>query len=262
VGALLGGHFFLTSNRRYLVGNFNGPLENCLLFVLDEAFWSGDKQAEGIVKDLITGKSHVIEHKGKEPFTVDNRTRVVIIGNEDWLVPASHDERRFAVFDVGDARKQDRAFFQTMRERMEMGGYRLLLRFLQGFDLTGIDVNAAPSTAALLDQKAASLNPVHRWWLACLQEGRLVGSDFDGGWPSDVECERLRNAIRRYAIDRRIRNWLPDDNDIGRQIKKACPLLMHKKVRSNGPYLYKLPLLNECRDLWDKYIGHSVEWQE
>jgi hypothetical protein len=93
------------------------------MFALDEAFWSGDKQAEGVLKDLITGRDHVIEHKGKEPYSVANKTRVVIIGNEDWLIPASHDERRFAFFDVGDGRKQDRAFFQSMREGMEAGGY-------------------------------------------------------------------------------------------------------------------------------------------
>src|SRR5690606_13114237 len=130
VGYLLGNHYLLTSNRRYLVGNFNGHLEHCLLFALDEAFWSGDKQAEGQLKDLITGSHHVIEHKGKEPYSVENCTRIVIIGNEEWLVPSSHDERRFAVFHVGDGRKQDRAFFQAMREGMERGGYRLLLRYL------------------------------------------------------------------------------------------------------------------------------------
>jgi hypothetical protein len=46
------------------------------MFALDEAFWSGDKQAEGTLKDLITGRDHVIEHKGKEPYTVANKTRV------------------------------------------------------------------------------------------------------------------------------------------------------------------------------------------
>lgn len=259
VGDLLGPHFLVTSNRRYLIGNFNGHLENCLLFALDEAFWSGDKQAEGIVKDLITGKSHVVEHKGKEPYTVDNRTRVVIIGNESWLVPASHDERRFAVYDVGDGRKQDLAFFQTMREGMARGGSRLLLRFLQGVDLTGFDLNAAPSTAALLDQKHESLEPLQQWWLACLDAGRILLSDFGEGWPGEVERERLRGAFQRYARERNVRSRLPDDRDFGRKLRDVCPGLADKRQRA-GAYCYVLPALEAARGMWDRWIGHEVEW--
>lgn len=262
VGELLGSHFLLTSNRRYLVGNFNGHLENCLLFVLDEAFWSGDKQAEGTLKDLITGQHHVIEHKGKEPYTVDNRTRIAIIGNEDWLVPASHDERRFAIFHVGEGRKQDRAFFQAMREGMEAGGYRLLLRFLKEYDLAGLDLNAAPLTAALLDQKHSSLEVTEQWWLTCLFEGRLVGSDFEDAWPRDVLCDRFRAAITRYHRDHNVRGKVPADIAIGRQFTRACPLHTKARLKSNGPYVYRLPPLSECRAAWDKFIGHAVDWPE
>jgi len=261
VGRLLGGHFLLTSNRRYLIGNFNGHLENCLMFALDEAFWSGDKQAEGTLKDLITGTEHVIEHKGKETYKVDNRTRVIIIGNEEWLVPASHDERRYAVFDVGDGRKQDRAFFKAMREGMEAGGYRLLLSHLQNVDLTGIDLNGAPETDALLDQKLASLEPFHQYWLDCLSEGRILLSDFGEEWPEAVDCNRFRDAFRRYAKERHVRSRLPDDRTIGKQLRDACPGTFHTKTSRAG-YVYKLPTLEQCRTAWSTFIGHGVRWPE
>ena len=229
VGALLGGHFLLTSNRRYLLGNFNGHLENCLLFALDEAFWSGDKQAEGALKDLITGREHVIEHKGKEPYAVANKTRVVIIGNEDWLVPASHDERRFAVFTVGDGRKQDRAFFQDMRVGMEVDGYPHLLRYLLDYDLSGIDLNAAPATHGLSEQKHHTLDPFHQWWFDCLEEGALIGSE-SSAWPHEHNCERFRAAFRRYVKERNIRSRVPEDRAIGRLLK-ASP----RACSRNGP---------------------------
>jgi hypothetical protein len=265
IGTLLGGHFLLTSNRRYLIGNFNGHLENCLLFALDEAFWSGDKQAEGTLKDLITGKSHVIEHKGKEPYTVENCTRVAIIGNEDWLVPASQDERRFAVFDVGDGRKQDRAYFQTMREGMERGGYRVLLRYLLDFNLTGIELNDAPRTLALLDQKVSSLDPFYQWWLESLGEGKLVCADFGGDWPTEpIDKDRVRNAFRRYTRDRNIKGRIPEDRTVGKLFHKACPKLDASGKRREGGELintYKLPPLAEARTLWETFIGHAVPWE-
>lgn len=264
VGALLGGHFLVTSNRRYLVGNFNGHLENCLLFALDEAFWSGDKQAEGQLKDLITGASHVIEHKGKEPYPVDNKTRVVILGNEDWIIPATHDERRFAVFNVSDARQGDRMYFENMRTGMERGGYAEFLRYLLDFDLAGVDINAAPVTAGLLEQKHATLEPLEQWWLNCLIEGRIVGGDFEHAFDAQVDAERFRGAFRRYARERSIRSRLPDERTFGRILKKVCPIAVASKRRDgNGTLpIYRLPSLAEARACWDKFIGHPVEWAE
>jgi hypothetical protein len=263
IGSLLGSHYLLTSNRRFLTGNFNAHLENLLLFALDEAFWSGDKQAEGTLKDLITGKTHFIEHKGREPYTVENCTRICIIGNEEWLVPASQDERRYAVFDVGEGRKQDRSFFQLMRERMEAGGSRYLLRHLLDFDLRGVDVNAAPSTAALHDQKISSLLPFHQWWLDCLTQSRLVGSDFNG-WPLEVEKERLRQAFSRYTKERQIRSRIPEDRTLGKLLKTCAPTVDGSaKRRTDGELinLYRLPDLEQARLQWSEFIGHPIVWE-
>lgn len=263
VGHLIGDHFMVTSNRRYLVSNFNGHMERMLCFVLDEAFWSGDKASEGILKDLITGQQHTIEHKGAGVFTVDNRTRVVIIGNEDWLAPASHDERRFAVFSVGDGRKQDRDFFYRMRIGMEQGGYAHLLRFLLDFDLTGIDVNQAPVTEALLDQKHASLEPIQQWWLDCLSEGRIEGGDFADGWPEEVEKSRLRDALHRYLKARNVRVRFPDERSIGKQFKKFAPSVESTRPMRNREYvhLYKLPALDKAREDWTRFVGQKVDWE-
>lgn len=263
IGDLLGPHFLLTSNRRYLIGNFNGHMENCLLFALDEAFWSGDKQAEGTLKDLITGKRHVIEHKGKEPYSVENRTRVAIIGNEDWIVPASHDERRFAVFDVGDGRKQDRDYFRKMREGLEGVGGRVLLGLLRGYPLDGFDPNDAPMTAALLDQKYATLDPIRQWWLASLRDGRLIASDFAEDWPEQIECERLKDAVQRYIRERNVRSRFPDTRHIGKQLKAVCPSLKRARVRTGriAPWTYYLPNLEQARAEWAAFLGQETEWE-
>lgn len=263
VGYLLGSHYLLSSNRRYLVGNFNGHLENLLLFALDEAFWSGDKQAEGILKDLITGDHHVIEHKGREPYKVDNCLRVAIIGNEDWLVPASHDERRYAVFDVGPGRQQDRVFFHQMRVGMEQGGYAHLLRFLLDYDIAGIDLNAAPSTQALMDQKVESLEPFLQWWLDCLHAGSIVGTEFsDGEWPAQIDKTRVRSAFERYCSGRRITARRPSDVALGRMLGRACKGL-HASSRRDGKATvptYVFPALDDARASWSLFIGHDVQW--
>lgn len=265
IGKLLGNHYMLTANRRYLLGNFNGHLENLLLFVLDEAYWSGDKQAEGVLKDLITGDKHLIEHKGQGTYEVANRLRVVIIGNEKWIVPASEDERRYAVFDVGDGRIQDRNFFRLMRESMERGGYRLLLRYLLDFDLSKTDPNAAPQTAALLDQKINSLEPVHQWWFECLCQGRIVSSEFTGNWPKEIEADLFRAAFKRYIRDHNISGRISTDVGFGMLMHKCAPEIKRAQKRGGAGErirVYEMPDLIECRLAWNEFIGHSVDWLE
>lgn len=265
VGALLGPHFLVADDERYLLGNFNSHLESNLFFVLDEAAWAGDKRAEGKLKGLITGTRHNIERKGREPYQVDNLCRIAIIGNEAWIVPASSDERRFAVFSVGDGRKQDRKFFHDMRVGMEQGGYAHLLHFLQTYDISDVDVNDAPATAGLIEQKHASLDCVQEWWLDCIANGEIVGGDWSGAWPENVPVHRLRDAFVRWARNRNIRSRLPEERGFGRILKKIAPSMGRHRMRSDDgdrSYQYHNPGLDQLRKDWEVFIGGSISWTE
>lgn len=262
VGALFSRSMVVADDDRYLIGNFNSHLEACLMLALDEASWAGSKKVEGKLKGVITGSKHMIERKGIEPYQVDNLTRVVILGNEDWLVPATQDERRYAVFDVGEADMQRRGFFQEMREGMEANGgegYSLLLSRLQSFDLSAVDVNAAPSTDGLADQKLESLGPQHQWWLDCLIEGQILGGDFAGEWPERMATNRLQDAAKRHSHGRGIRTWAPTATQFNRSMAFVLPGWKHVKSGKTQPgdatYHYELPTLAEARAAMAKYVG-------
>lgn len=263
LGELLGSHYFLTANRRYLAGNFNGHLENCLLLVLDEAFWSGSKDVEGILKDLVTGTRHAIEHKGHAPYTVANKTRVVILSNSEWVVPASHDERRFAVFTVGTGRKQDRDFFRAMAEGMLAGGYEALLRYLLDYDLDldGVDLNEAPKTEGLRAQQDRSLDPLPEWWLSCLTDGTIHGGPFEG-WPSELSCGDFRSAFRRHCQERNITGRIPSDIGIGKLLKAFAPGIRKRQLSTEGrPRGYEIPPLDQARHEWDAHCPPGRVWE-
>jgi hypothetical protein len=264
VGALLGSHFVVADDDRYLLGNFNSHLESNLFFILDEAAWAGDKRAEGKLKGLITGSKRLVEHKGKEARNVKSLTRVAIIGNEEWLVPASEDERRYAVFNVGDGRKQDREFFQSMRVGMEQGGYAHLLRFLLDYDLTGFDVNQAPQTDGLRDQKIASLGPLEKWWLDCITAGEICSTDLGGTWPEKMHGPKLREAFSIWARKHNVRSWLLSTFDFNRKLVAFAGCVAQKKIRINKQSVqgYEFPTLAAARSEWDKYIGQTQEWGE
>lgn len=265
VGALVGTHFMVADSDRYLLSNFNSHLESNLFFVLDEASWAGDKRAEGRLKGLITGTEHVIERKGMEPYRVDNLTRVAILGNEEWLVPASVDERRFAVFDVGDGRKQDRKFFEDMRVGMEAGGYSYLLRYLMEIDLSTFDVNGVPKTVALTHQKHQSLEPLYEWWLDCLAEDELVGATFETALPEYVCPKRVREAFFNWVKQRQIRSRLPNKKNFFPLLRKAAPSYIKVKKQVNpddSTYAMHNPGIEILRKDWESYIGGPYDWSE
>lgn len=265
VGRLLGNHYILAANRRYLSGNFNSHLENKLLLVLDEAYWSGDKASEGILKDLITGSTQQIERKGHDSYTVANLMRIVIFGNEEWLVPASEDERRFAVFNVGNARQRDRKFFGAIMDGMRNhGGDELLFKYLKEFDLSTVDLDDAPQTDALMDQKEESLDPVKAWWLACLKAGYIIGSS-NHEWPGEMVTDVFRNAFYEQCKDQNIKSRLPNETHLGRLFKRMSPLT--RKHRASGDsgvryYIYHMAPLDQARIEFEGFMGGKIEWDQ
>ncbi len=89
VGALFPSHFRIVDMGRYVVGQFNMHMMNCLLLQADEAVWAGDKDGEGALKGLITSEIRMVEPKGIDAFPVGNFVRLYITSNEkmgcsDW----------------------------------------------------------------------------------------------------------------------------------------------------------------------------------
>ena len=176
-GELLGGlvkaHHKIVSRAEHVTGNFNRHLEDTLLLQADEAYWAGAKASEGALKDLLTNPNITIERKGVDAYTAPNYTRILFTSNEEFVVPASLDERRFAVFDVGTDRKQDSEYFAALDNWYNTGGAEALLHYLRSFDLANINLRLVPQTEALTDQKLEALDNVTEWLYNCLQNGEI-----------------------------------------------------------------------------------------
>jgi len=146
---------------------------------------------------------------------------------------------------------------------MEEGGYRLLLKFLLEWDLNKANVNIAPETIGLLDQKIESLNPLRQWWLSCLTEGEIVGSDFEGGWPHFVDKERFQSAFGRYLKKRQIRTWVQNDRVFAKQLNECNPGMVRARKRQDQTRVrgFLIPPLDHSRANWNEFIGHSMDWE-
>ena len=175
VGYLLGIHYMLVADPRYVTGRFNSHMSALLLLQADEAFWAGDKKSEGNLKNLISGQKHPLEFKGIEVIYVNNLIRLFVTGNQDWVIPAGFSERRFAVLEVGKGHMQDHPYFAAIDEEMRNGGYEALLHHFLNVDISNVNLRSIPKTEALMEQKIHSATPEQGWWLETLKSGMLPG---------------------------------------------------------------------------------------
>jgi energy-coupling factor transporter ATP-binding protein EcfA2 len=201
---LLGRHGITVSQRKQIIGQFNGHLATTLLMVCEEAFWAADPQAEGVLKDMITNKSMLIEKKGYDPIQSTNYTRLALISNMDWVVPASlKDERRFGVFRCNDARRGDIEFFDAMRRQMEKeGGLEAMLYELLNWEpLDGSwgVLYTPPVTAALQQQQIETLTGVQKFMLELVKSG-VYETNNDAIEPIELNDEKETTV---YAVNMR-----------------------------------------------------------
>lgn len=200
-GELFGRHFLQVSNSQHLVGNFNSHLRDAVVVFGDEAFYAGDKRHESVLKTLITEESIIIEGKGVDAEASPNFTHVILASNNEWVVPAGAEERRFFVLDVGDGRMQDHAYFEGIARDLASGGKENLLYFLETLDISGWQVRRVPTTNALKDQKARSMSP----------EARALNEILTAGFtpePDSAKPDRFSAGIIRADTFRDLRNRL------------------------------------------------------
>jgi hypothetical protein len=255
IGSLLGPHYFLAAAPRYIVGQFNAHLAALLVLHADEGFWAGEKAAESKLKDMITGGTLPIEFKRKEVFSVENYMRLFVTGNADWQVPAAMDDRRFAVFDVGEVHKEDHAYFAAIDEEMNNGGREALLHYLQTYDLSTINLRITPKTTALLEQKTATFNAEQDWWYDVLERGALPGLQPKNQCPTDMLHRHYIKRTEQIGAKRR-----STETKLGMFLRKAVGGVLPRST--NTPHMYTFPPLQDCRAHWAKLMQATIKWDD
>ena len=151
---IFGVHGLHVSDRDHLIGKFNAHMGHCCLLFADEAYWAGDKKSEGKLKRIITEPTLSIEPKGIDLQVMANMLKIIVAGNESWVVPASDDERRYAVTEVSPARQGDVHYFKALFAQIEGEGPSAMLHELLHTDLKGWHPReSVPQNKALAAQK-------------------------------------------------------------------------------------------------------------
>jgi Family of unknown function (DUF5906) len=287
---IMGQHALKISNAKHLVGNFNAHLRDCVLLFADEAFFAGDKQHVGVLKAIITEDSLTIEAKYANAVETPNFLHLMMASNEEWVVPAGLEARRFLVLLVAATKVRDFAYFKAIHAELEAGGYEAMLHDLMNRDLTGFDVHDVPDTEGLQEQKNLSLGTSESWWMDCLHRGYVYKSKLGlenhfGEWHETMTTEVLFASYSEFAKARNERHVMarvafgafmirmggkytqPSNAVVGEHIadvitnqygdtSRKADLV--KKVRATG---YHLGSLDLTRNAFVEATKLNVEWE-
>lgn len=260
-------HFIQINNKDQFIGRFNSQVADKLLVVADEAFWAGDKAAEGKLKGFITEPTLTIEPKGIDAFTVDSYHRVIMASNEQWVVPAGTDERRFLVLSVSREKQKNEEYFSALAKELNNGGTEALMSWLGRYQRNGTSLRHAPHTDALMEQKIDSLEPHLEWWFEKLQSGKLGDLSAIQPWPETVCINDQHKDFQYWCAGRNIKR--PMKITSFRKLifgaDGVCPKgkdAVRKRDGEELKWVYTIPDLESCRRNFERALGGSLVWED
>jgi len=264
-GRLFGNHYLQINNPCQFTGRFNHHLKDVLFLFVDEGFWAGDKSSEGVIKGIVTEDTLTIEPKGKDIFRLKNHINLAMASNNEWVVPAGLDERRFMVIDVADSMKQNHDYFGAIDKQLKSGGYEAMLYDLLEYDTSKIDCSTIVNTSAGFDQKVQSMTPVQKFWYEKLRSGQLQNNE--NGWGEIIPRKAFYHQYLSFCDEIRTR-YRMSEGPFSKAIKKLCPGISQKyltvSMDSGGTTKrerhHNFPTLDECRNNFEKKVGLEIEW--
>ncbi len=266
LGQIIGNkHYLETSSREVILGQFNAATEGKILINLSEAFWAGDKRLIGALKTLITDIDRSIERKGVDAYMIECFCRVMMSSNENWVIPASADSRRFCALNVSDKHKQDTKYFEALHEEINNGVAEAFYTILKRWEITE-NVRVAPKTKALIEQKRLSFSPVEVFWSEILDDGVFPNASKQfileqdkiiscpaGDWPSWVHIKPLHGEFLEFCQRQRLHTSTQDhfSKNILDFIGLSSKERRTKTVQGSIMNLYAWPSHLKCQELWE-----------
>tara|TARA_R110001632_G_scaffold39507_4_gene98924 strand:+ start:2927 stop:5596 length:2670 start_codon:yes stop_codon:yes gene_type:complete len=292
LGRIIGeDHYCQNSNAKFLFGDFNGQLEGKICVNLDEAFWGGDKQLEGIVKNKITERRQTINKKNKENYTIDDYANYIITTNNDWFSGVNADSRRVYCVELNN--------FLSGRMTKEKEEYvkgivnapiESFAKVLYNWDITDFNPRIFKKTPLLQNQVERNWNSVNAWWNNVMQEGGFMfqGKFVEWGqlWNQNDSYEdpkkcgtRIKNKVDKSKKTIYYKDWIYDcynqfnsdtrkfqNNRFFCDLKNNCleNLYEEKKIQIKGERRIFLipPTLQEARDKWNELQQFNYEYED
>lgn len=255
---ILGKYAMSSANAAHITGQFNWHFRDKLFMIAEEGLFAGNAREDSILKELITGSSLLMEPKGIDAFSMDNFLRLAIISNEEWVVNASSDERRYFVLEASDKYKGDIKYFNAIIEQMENGGKEAMMHDLMNFEPhteAGWNIlREPPRTDALSEQVSQSTHVWEKFFITLVEH--MGVSEVAG----DLEPVELEYGVDNWVDPKILQQYYYNSLRTSTSKYKADPKNFQKlaehflqakwvrKKNKKGELWLKIPPLEQVKD--------------
>jgi len=230
-------HGVRLSDAEHLTGRFNFHLSPAIYVCMEEAYLSGDQQAEKVLRALVTQDRTRMERKFADSIDLPFYGRIIVHSNEAWTVPAGAGDRRWTILDVDPARKDDNAYFRPLWEALNRDGPAHLLCELLHWNYDRDSLIRPIATAAKADVAVRSGTMVEQWLFNVLAGETLPSLFGDDGQPTDLEKKIVYKDFCAWVHQSRRPGRLPNEVHFWRDVRSILgDNLSETKPRSGKHY--------------------------
>ena len=210
---------------------------------------------------FVTESKTIIEMKGKEPFSMDNRAKLIITSNEVFAIPVDAQDRRFLFLDTSEEFVGCSSYFDALLNELRSGGIQAFFYEIQNIDLQGFNQRMLPQEQKYgFDNKITSEDS----FLQYLHEA-LVQETFNlaaplSEWKKQIRVDELNSWYAEYCKEKNGRVLL--DCTIGRRLKQVFHKTSFAKIRMTTgarKLIYQLPSVEEARKAFCKFFNTSYQ---
>lgn len=242
MGKIFGSAYLTYTDSTRVFDRFNNDLENACFVMLDEAYASQyDKKFDSQLKGMITEPNLVIEAKYVAKRVVRNNLNLLIVGNDEHIVPASLNERRFFVLGVSDYMvnlKKDKPdtfykFYKELYEEINGDGVSAFFDVLLKRDLSDYNKFSPPMTEPLMENQINNMPIAHQWLGQVLSDGLINTTD------EDFYTFYANVALRESFLEFVRQQGTYYDKTIGERafIKRVAEIIPLKSARKRVQYI-------------------------
>jgi hypothetical protein len=288
-GELLGPCYRRIGNPKHLTGNFNSHLDQMIAVFVDEAFFAGNPEHARSLRGLVTEDSMMVEPKGIDAREEKRYFRIIMASNDDWVVPAGMQDRRYFVLDVPSTYKEDRNYFGAIDSEWKRGGREAFMHLLTNLDIATFRQQKRPETAGLTEQKLMTLSqsPAKKVIYEMLCNGDPPIGKTSGLIRGTDDARHVFVPTRELARQHRLHDR--DETALGRELLKLSGAAARRETcrfshtyeaqydksdeRSSGKSFaggvrtevkqysgYWLPSLQKARERWCTQNNITIDW--
>eukprot|EP00727_Mastigamoeba_balamuthi_P004431 m51a1_g13987 hypothetical protein (555) ;mRNA; r:1044815-1046479 len=175
-------HSLNTISPEDIAGKFNTVLEGKIYVVYNEACLLDLIKVDKL-KSIVTDKNLRVEHKFVNTYMINNLVNILIFSNgtSEKILDLSLQSRQYVHCLCNSTVNKQPQYFEGLSRWLGItdgqpvmeNGIKCFADYLHNMNIADFNSCRIVITDSLVDQKLASMHPVHTWWHQCLSMGKI-----------------------------------------------------------------------------------------